>query len=164
MALSSITKFCKENKIIFGDYSHKFVELKCTKIREFIEKVQDDKYKKIMFYLDLSKIHSYFAKAFQKVYSLERDHNETGIIFYNGNVQTILVEDEVPDMVLKRLTDKNRTCVVCLNELEQSIGCDKCSADYCDDCLFDSNYGFKDDDNNLLCCICKGIVGIYDPE
>lgn len=163
MALSSITKFCKDNKIIFADYSHKFVELKYKEFREFIEKIHDDKYKKIMFYLDLSKINPQFAETFQDVYSLERDHNETGIIFYNSHAQTIQVEDEVPHMIFKRLTDENRTCTVCLKELEQSIGCQLCSADYCNDCLFDSNYGFIDDDNNRLCCICKGIVATYDP-
>jgi len=56
-----------------------------------------------------------------------------------------------------------RSCCVCLKEPRHSIGCNKCSADYCKDCLFSSKYTLQDENYNKLCCICKGIVATYSP-
>lgn len=165
MASTSISKFCKENNIVFIDYSHKFIKFNHNPkdFFEFVNKSSNKKYSNVMFFLDLSKIHSFYVDTLRKVYFDDRDFKELGIIFYNTHIQTIISADNVPDIILKKIIVDYRTCTICLTELENSIGCNQCSADYCRNCLFSSNYEFIDKNHNLLCCICKGIVAMYDP-
>ena len=61
------------------------------------------------------------------------------------------------------MNDKHTLCCVCLKEIHHTIACNMSSADYCSDCIFDYNYEFEDENQNILCCICKHIIAKFDP-
>ena len=58
------------------------------------------------------------------------------------------------------MNDKHTLCCVCLKEIHHTIACNMCSAD-CSDCIFDYNYEFKDENQNILICICKQFMKLY---
>jgi len=80
-AISSIRKYCKDNKIICADYTHKFIAPNYKEYNQFIDKTANEKYFKIMFYLELSKIDKKLAIHLNKKVSLNyRDYTENRIL------------------------------------------------------------------------------------
>jgi len=169
MALNSLKDFCKDNKIIIIDCSNQFIEKNDEKFSAFIDKTNVEKYCKTMLYIDLGIIYYHYAQISYLLYGGKKDktkYKANALVFYDNRVFTFHKANTIAPMILRKMiksVEVSTDCIICLQDTETKLECPHCTAHYCSDCIFDSPYDHLDDDKNILCCSCNGIICKYVP-
>jgi len=155
-----LIKYCKENRYIFVDISHKFVDYDFENIdylNNTLKKlVNDDKYHKMVLKINFEKINKKYHKSFNRFLN-DKDVSKKSL-FLNTNRQSLYKNDfKLTEFNINQFFDREeRTCCICLEGFKiQNISCLICSAKYHKTCLINPNYSYRDDNGCILCAVCK---------
>ena len=158
-----LINYCKENKILYVDISHRFIEYNDDTINEIEDLMNrkrfDDKYLKVIFRINFEKINKQFCRIFKSFLDNEYVNNKS--LFVNRYTicthrnDRLLTDFSVRSLFIK---DAKETCCICLEEFEnRRLSCCHCSAAYHVKCIENDNYTHIKD-NKLYCCVCKAIL------
>ena len=138
MTYDNLVKFCKENNIILKHYTSKLVEFNTSKFNSFIDKVHEKKYSKVMFYLDLSKIHKQFADRLldnENQDSVGNDRYNHYYMIYNIHRCLSPLYHEVTEKDIRLMIKDSHLNVInyilCFEDVESYNSCNNCTANYC---------------------------------
>lgn len=155
-----LIKYCKENKIVYIDYTNKLIEYNddtINKLEELVNKKRfDDKYVKVIFRINFEKVNKKFVKIFENYLECYNISNKSLFL------TRYLTSTHRNDVLLNEFSIKsffksieNETCCICLEGFEhRRVACSHCSTTYHVECIENDNYTHLKN-NILYCCVCN---------
>lgn len=155
-----LIQYCKDNKFIFADYTHKFKHYSfdtLTTLHDILcRAIQDKKkYEKVIIKIILGDIHPILQDFICECLKIHPIFIAKKIMYIHKEGQMVLDNDVYFNNIsINQLFNKNKDCCVCLEDFsgknQSVVMCEVCNASYHKSCIQDPRYPW-----GLDCCICK---------
>ena len=118
---------------------------------EIFDRACQDKYKNVVFYLEVIKLSKDIIKTLTNSGAIPRIiNNELVFLINSDNYIYINLSHDYNDVNIKKFLsndDDDNKCLICHEQNKKFILCNNCSAVYCKDCIKKIN--------NIKCSVCR---------